>query len=280
MLLRFTKMHGLGNDFVMLDLITQKIRIDAKIIAGLSDRRFGVGFDQLLTVTPPNDPAHDFRYTIYNADGSEAEQCGNGARCFLRFVRDQGLTTKSFIKLETKNGTISCKLQKDGLITVDMGPPELQPAKIPFIADAPEVHYELEIKDENLEQTVCLSAVNIGNPHAVLTVSDVDTAPVEQLGRIIEQHPQFPERVNVGFMQIVSRNKIRLRVFERGVGETKACGTGACAAVVAGQLQGSLDNQVTVELRGGNLEIEWQGDDSNIQMTGPACRVYEGRLQI
>lgn len=287
MLLRFTKMHGLGNDFVVLDLISQRAHIHPGLIQELADRRLGIGFDQLLTVTPPTDPAMDFRYTIYNADGSEAEQCGNGARCFLRFVRDEGLTTKSTVHLETNNGRITCKLEKDGNITVNMGQPVLQPAKIPFTADNAQIQYDLELPpgcqgtgEPGDRDAVKISAVNIGNPHAVLIVDDVESAPVERLGPVIESHPRFPERVNVGFMQVIDRNSVRLRVFERGVGETKACGSGACAAVVAGRLQGVLDENVEVELTGGKLNVSWAGDDAPIMMTGPACRVYEGRLQI
>ena len=277
MLLRFTKMHGLGNDFMMVDLISQRATIQPGTIRELSDRTTGIGFDQLLTVTPPEDPDTDFRYTIYNADGSEAEQCGNGARCFLRFVKDRGLTTKSSIKLQTNTGVITCQLQKDGNVTVDMGAPVLQPARIPFTADAPQILYDLELPDSS---SVPISAINVGNPHAVLRVDDVDTAPVNELGPIIEAHSRFPEKVNVGFMQILSRHHIKLRVFERGVGETRACGSGACAAVVAGRLQGLLDENVEVDLLGGKLCLSWAGDDSSIMMTGPACRVYEGRLQI
>lgn len=277
MLLRFTKMHGLGNDFMMVDLISQRATIHPNRIRELSDRKTGIGFDQLLTVTPPEDPDTDFRYTIYNADGSEAEQCGNGARCFLRFVRDQGLTTKSTIKLQTNTGIISCMLQKDGNITVDMGAPVLQPGRIPFVADAPQILYDLELDGQ---APVSVSAINLGNPHAVLRVDDVDTAPVTNLGPLIESHPRFPERVNAGFMQILSRHHIKLRVFERGVGETQACGSGACAAVVAGRLQGLLDENVEVDLLGGKLCLSWAGDDAPVMMTGPACRVYEGRLQI
>ncbi len=282
MLLRFTKMHGLGNDFVMLDLISQRAHVHPGLVRELSDRRFGIGFDQLLTVSPPRDPEMDFRYTIYNADGSEAEQCGNGARCFLRFVRDQGLTTKSNIKLETNTGAIECRLEKDGNITVDMGRPVLQPKKIPFQAEKPEIRYELRFEHEGQEcgEPVWISAINVGNPHAVLKVKDVESAPVDELGPLIENHPRFPERVNVGFMEVVSPNAIKLRVFERGVGETRACGSGACAAVVAGRLQGLLDEEVDVELLGGHLTVNWAGDDASIQMTGPACRVYEGRLQV
>lgn len=278
MLLKFTKMHGLGNDFVMLDLISQRVHVHPEMIRDLADRRLGIGFDQLLTVRPPDDPEMDFKYTIYNADGTEAEQCGNGARCFLRFVRDQGLTIKSTVSLETNNGSIICKLEKDGNITVDMGRPRLQPAKIPFVADAPSIKYDLEVPE--CDQTLQISAVNVGNPHAVLTVPDVDSAPVEKLGPLIEGHERFPERVNAGFMEVVDRGHVKLRVFERGVGETRACGTGACAAVVAGRLQGVLDDSVEVDLPGGKLTVRWAGDDDTISMTGPACRVYEGRLQV
>lgn len=277
MLLRFTKMHGLGNDFVMIDLISQRAHIHPGLIRELADRKLGIGFDQLLTVTPPTDPDMDFRYTIFNADGSEAEQCGNGARCFLRFVRDQGLTTKSCIRLETNNGSIECRLEKDGNITVNMGQPVLQPARIPFVADAAQIQYEIIV---GCDESVQLSAISVGNPHAVISVDNVDDAPVARLGPEIEKHPRFPQRVNVGFMEVVSRNRIRLRVFERGAGETSACGSGACAAVVAGRLQGLLDETVEVELTGGTLQVSWGGDESPIMMTGPACRVYEGRLQI
>ena len=288
MLLRFTKMHSLGNDFMIVDLISQRANLHPGLIRELADRKLGIGFDQLLTVRPPEDPDLDFRYTIYNADGSEAQQCGNGARCFLRFVRDEGLTTRSAIRLETNTGTISCKLEKDGNITVDMGQPVLQPAKIPFMAEAPQITYRISLSEscgqpENAEdssEVVELSSIGMGNPHAVITVADVDKAPVERIGPIIESHPRFPERVNVGFMQVVSRKKIRLRVFERGVGETRACGSGACAAVVAGRLQGLLDDVVDVELPGGHLSVNSAGDDDTVKITGPACRVYEGRLQV
>jgi diaminopimelate epimerase len=282
MLLRFTKMHGLGNDFVLLDLISQNITISDEQIKLLADRRLGVGFDQLLTVEPPDSPEADFKYRIFNADGSEAEQCGNGARCLLRFVRDRGLTTKTKVKLETNTGVIECKLEKDGNISVDMGRPVLQPKCIPFIADQAQILYELNVSLPlcGSEESVNIASLNIGNPHAVIVVEDVDESPVAQLGAAIEKHRRFPDRVNVGFMQIIARDHIRLRVFERGVGETRACGTGACAAVVAGRLQGLLDETVEVSLPGGNLRITWQGDDSPVKMTGPACRVYEGRLHI
>ena len=279
MLLRFTKMHGLGNDFMVVDLISQQVPLNPELIKELSDRRFGIGFDQLLTVRPPTKPDSDFRYTIYNADGSEAEQCGNGARCFLRFVRDEGLTTKSNIRLETSNAIISCTLEKDGNITVDMGRPALKPRKVPFVADSPQTSYELSLGPE-YPGIFSISALNVGNPHAVIIVPAVDSAPVLQVGPLIESHPRFPEGVNVGFMEIVSRTKIRLRVFERGVGETKACGSGACAAVVAGRLQGVLDDTVDVQLAGGHLSVTWGGKNETIKMTGPTCKVYEGRLKI
>lgn len=282
MLVRFTKMHGLGNDFMLLDLISQNIQLRPEQIRTLADRRLGIGFDQLLTVSPPEDPSLDFTYRIYNADGSEAEQCGNGARCFLRFVRDRGLTTKTRVRLGTRNGVIECQLEKDGNITVDMGKPILQPEKIPFKADHPQIRYELPVAGGLCggAEKVCISAVGMGNPHAVIIVDDVQQAPVGRLGPLIEAHPRFPNRVNVGFMQVVDRSHVRLRVFERGVGETRACGTGACAAMVAGRLQGILDDSVEVELTGGTLLVSWQGDDNPVCMTGPANRVYEGRLHI
>lgn len=278
MLLRFTKMHGLGNDFMMVDLISQRASLSPDKIRELADRRFGIGFDQLLTVTPPTTPDADFRYTIYNADGSEAEQCGNGARCFLRFVRDQGLTTKSTVRLETSNGFIECRLEKDSGVTVDMGKPELHFRNIPFVAERDEIIHS--VIPAAGYPPVNLSVVNVGNPHAVMVVEDVDTAEVETLGPLLEAHERFPERVNVGFMQVLSRQAIKLRVFERGVGETKACGTGACAAVIAGRRQGLLDRDVEVELIGGKLALSWDGAETSIMMTGPACRVFEGRLQI
>ena len=282
MLLRFTKMHGLGNDFVFLDLISQNITIREEQIRALADRRLGVGFDQLLIVEPPDDPTVDFKYRIFNADGSEAEQCGNGARCFLRFVRDRGLTTKTQIRMSTKTGVIEARLEPDGNITVDMGPPILMPGRIPFVAEKAQISYPLKVAMPvcGTDKTFEISSVSMGNPHAVLIVDDVDTAPVSQLGPLIEQHPRFPERVNVGFLQIVSRSEARLRVFERGVGETRACGTGACAAMVAGRLRGLLDETASIRLSGGDLSISWAGDNASVLMTGAACRVYEGRLHI
>ena len=278
MLLRFTKMHGLSNDFMMVDLISQRARIREKTIRELSNRKTGVGFDQLLTVTPPDDPEADFRYTIYNADGSEAEQCGNGARCLMRFVQDQGLTTKSLIHLQTRTGIITCQLEKDGNVKVNMGAPQLHTDRIPFIADTPKTLYQLDLPGS--QEKISLAVVNVGNPHAIISVDNIETAPVSNLGPVIESHQRFPKKVNVGFMQILSRKHLKLRVYERGVGETQACGTGACAALVAGRLQGLLDEKVEVDLPGGKLRLSWSGEDQPISMTGPACRIYEGRLQI
>ena len=278
MLLRFTKMHGLSNDFMMVDLISQRARINERTIRELSNRKTGVGFDQLLTVTPPDDPEADFRYTIYNADGSEAEQCGNGARCLMRFVQDQGLTTKSLINLQTRTGIITCQLEKDGNVKVNMGAPRLHPDRIPFIADTPKILYQLNLPGS--QEKISLAVVNVGNPHAIISVDNIETAPVSYLGPVIESHQRFPKKVNVGFMQILSRKHLKLRVYERGVGETQACGTGACAALVAGRLQGLLDEKVEVDLPGGKLCLSWSGEDQPISMTGPACRIYEGRLQI
>ena len=275
-------MHGLGNDFVVINNLDGDVCLSVEEIRQLADRRFGIGFDQLLMIESATSKDADFRYVIFNADGTEAEQCGNGARCFLRFVRDRGLTTKNSIKVETNKGSIECKLHKDGNISVDMGSPVLQPDKIPFITDTCAVTYTLKLASclSTHSETISVAAVNMGNPHAVTIVDNIEHAPVNQVGALVESHPQFPEKVNVGFMQIVSRNRINLRVYERVVGETNACGSGACAAVVAGRMQGLLDEKVEVFLPGGSLTIEWQGDQSPVIMTGPANRVYEGRLQI
>lgn len=274
--LTFTKMHGLGNDFMVIDAISQPFRLRPEMIRGLADRNFGVGFDQLLVVEPPGLPDVDFRYRIFNADGSEVEQCGNGARCFARFVRDRRLTNKKVIRVQTAKGIIELRLGRDGLVAVDMGVPELAPESIPFIADRQETVYTLEVEGQAVE----LSAVSMGNPHGVLVVDDVDTAPVETLGPKLECHPRFPARANIGFLQIVDRGHARLRVFERGSGETLACGSGACAAVVAGQLRGLLDQKVEVELPGGPLVIQWQGDGTPVIMEGPATSVYEGQIHL
>ncbi|MBO6851133.1 MAG: diaminopimelate epimerase, partial [Marinobacter sp.] len=254
--MRFTKMHGLGNDFMVVDAISQPFRLRPDMIRELADRNFGIGFDQLLVVEPPGLPDVDFRYRIFNSDGSEVEQCGNGARCFARFVRDQRLTNKRVIRVQTAKGVIELRIGRDGLVMVNMGVPELNPPAIPFAADQRKDVYTVEVDD----QTVELSAVSMGNPHGVLLVDDVDSAPVETLGPRLENHPRFPARANIGFLQVIDRGHARLRVFERGSGETLACGSGACAAVVAGCLRGLLDARVEIELRGGRLIIEWQGE--------------------
>jgi diaminopimelate epimerase len=274
MQLRFTKMHGAGNDFVIIDLISQRFVLRSRHIRKLADRHFGVGCDQVLVVEPPRRPDVDFRYRIYNADGDEVENCGNGARCFARFVRDKKLTSKSVISVETAAGVLELKLCDDNQVEVNMGQPVLEPDAIPFQAGARAVSYPLTIADQQLE----IGAVSMGNPHAVLTVADTATAPVETLGPLIESCPQFPERVNVGFMQITSRSEIKLRVFERGVGETLACGTGACAAVTWGILRGDLQDTVTVNLPGGKLLISWAGEGHPVIMTGPTAVVFEGSL--
>jgi diaminopimelate epimerase len=276
MFLRFTKMHGLGNDFVVLDLITQNARINPKLIRFLADRHRGVGCDQVLVVEPPSDPEMDFRYRIFNQDGTEVEQCGNGARCFAKFVRDKRLTAKRRLRVETLGGTLNLYYGKGNLVTVGMGVPRLDPVEVPFQAEQQARSYTLQVGEETVE----ISAVSMGNPHAVLLVPDVETAPVDRLGPLIEAHPRFPEKVNVGFMQVENRQEIRLRVFERGVGETQACGSGACAAVVAGRVRGLLDERVRVYLRGGYLQIEWRGEGEQLLMTGPATTVFEGQIAI
>lgn len=276
MLLRFTKMHGLGNDFMVLDLISQHAHIQPKHAKAWGDRHTGVGFDQLLLVEAPSNPDVDFRYRIFNADGSEVEQCGNGARCFARFVIDKRLTVKKQIRVETKGGIIELNLRPDGQITVDMGPPRLDPKVIPFLAEAEALSYSVDVDGQSVE----LAAVSMGNPHAVLRVADLDNAPVHSLGPKLEHHPRFPQRVNVGFLQVVDRQHARLRVWERGAGETQACGTGACAAAVAAIRQGWMDSPLQLELPGGKLCIEWAGPGQPVMMTGPAVRVYEGQVRL
>ncbi|TNE78127.1 MAG: diaminopimelate epimerase [Gammaproteobacteria bacterium] len=276
MLLRFTKMHGLGNDFVVIDGVSQAVNMTPALARKLGDRRFGVGCDQILLVEPPRSHDVDFRYRIFNQDGSEVEQCGNGARCFAKFVRDRHLTGKSDIRVETAAGIITLRVQRNNLIEVDMGTPILEPVKIPFQAEQQATRYTIDA----LGQEWQIGAVSMGNPHAVLVVEDVDNAPVEALGPVLESHPRFPNKVNVGFMQVVSRNEINLRVYERGAGETLACGTGACAAVVAGQLQDLIDSPVTVNLPGGSLEIRWPGEGQPVIMTGSATTVFHGRIRI
>ncbi|ANF56764.1 diaminopimelate epimerase [Halotalea alkalilenta] len=281
MLLHFTKMHGLGNDFMVVDLVTQRARLDSHQVRELADRHFGIGFDQLLLVEPPRHPDMDFRYRIFNADGGEVENCGNGARCFARFVLDQRLTRKRELKVETSGGPLTLKVGSDDRITVEMGTPVLEASQVPFEAkhDGPKHQLRLDTPIDGIEQ-VEFGVVSMGNPHAVLLVDSVATAPVATLGPVLESHRRFPNRVNVGFMEVVDRRHIRLRVFERGVGETLACGTGACAAVVTGIQQGLLDQRVEVELPGGRLTIEWPGEGHQVVMTGPAEKVFDGRLEL
>lgn len=276
MLIHFTKMQGLGNDFVVIDAIRQSIDLSTPQIRQLCDRRFGVGCDQLLLVEKADRPLVDFRYRIFNADGSEVEQCGNGARCFARFVHDEGLTDKKDIPVSTRGGNILLHIQADGQVRVNMGEPKWQPADIPFISEQQQTVYTIDTDMGSYP----LSVVSMGNPHAVLIVDDSQEAPVETLGVALENHPRFPERVNVGFMQIIDQKTINLRVFERGVGETLACGTGACAAVVAGRLRNKLSENVIVHLPGGNLEVTWQGAGKPVYMTGPAETVFKGSLLL
>ncbi|UUW71092.1 diaminopimelate epimerase [Pseudomonas oryzihabitans] len=276
MQLRFTKMHGLGNDFMVLDLISQHAHIQPKHVRLWGDRNTGIGFDQLLIVETPTTPDVDFRYRIFNADGSEVEQCGNGARCFARFVFDKRLTVKKQIRVETKSGIIELHLKGDGQVRVDMGAPRLQTAEIPFIAEAETLSHAVQVEGETVE----LAVVSMGNPHGVLRVADVDQAPVLTLGPKLECHPRFPQKANIGFLQIIDAQRARLRVWERGVGETRACGTGACAAAVAGIRQGWLKSPVSIELPGGLLNIEWDGVGQPVLMTGPATRVYEGQVRV
>ena len=274
--LTFTKMHGLGNDFVVIDATSQPIELTMEQIRFLADRRLGVGCDQVLLVERPRQPEVDFTYRIFNADGGEVEQCGNGARCFARYVRDQGLTRKDHIAVATAAGVITLHVEADEQVTVDMGVPIFEPADIPFAADARAEVYPLEVEATQVE----VSVVSMGNPHAVMRVEHVDKAPVASLGPRIESHVRFPRRVNVGFMQLVDREHLRLRVYERGSGETLACGSGACAAVVVGRQRGWLDDKVTVSLPGGNLKIQWPGEGEAMLMTGPAVSVFEGRIRI
>jgi diaminopimelate epimerase len=269
-------MHGLGNDFVVLDAIHQSFVPTPAQARFLADRHFGVGCDQILIVEEPSQPGIDFRYRIFNADGGEVEQCGNGARCFVRFVHDHGLTDKPEIRVETRAGIISPRLEADGEVTVNMGVPRFAPAEIPFDSDSDAVVQILEVGDRAIE----ISAVSMGNPHAVQLVCNVDTAEVAKYGPLIESHPRFPRRVNAGFMQVMHRRAIKLRVYERGSGETLACGTGACAAVVAGIRRELLDSPVRVTTRGGELNIAWAGPGQPVMMTGPAVRVFEGEIDL
>lgn len=272
--IQFTKMQGAGNDFMVIDAINQKINLTVEQIQALAHRQFGVGFDQLLLVETSD--VADFKYRIFNSDGGEVSQCGNGARCFVRFVVDKGLTDKREIRVETASGIITPKLEADGQVTVDMGAPRFELDQIPFIADNVANTYILDVNVQRVE----IAALSMGNPHAVQIVEDVDNAPVLILGKEIEHHPLFPERVNAGFMEIIDPHQIKLRVFERGSGETLACGTGACAAVVAGIQQGRLQSPVKVTARGGELNIAWQGGNTPVMMTGPAVTVFNGAVTI
>jgi diaminopimelate epimerase len=276
MKIRFTKMHGLGNDFVVLDAIHQSFVPTPAQARFLADRHFGVGCDQILIVEEPSQAGIDFRYRIFNADGGEVEQCGNGARCFVRFVHDHGLTDKPQIRVETRSGIISPRLEASGEVTVNMGMPRFAAAEIPFDSDSDAVVQPLAVADATFD----ISVVSMGNPHAVQVVGDADTAPVAKYGPLIESHPRFPRRVNAGFMQVVDRHAIKLRVYERGAGETLACGTGACAAAVAGIRRGLLDSPVRVAMRGGELTIAWEGDGQPVLMTGSAVRVFEGEIEL
>ena len=276
MKLRFSKMHGLGNDFVVIDAIRQQVDLTPARVRFLADRHFGVGCDQLLLVERAQQPGVDFRYRIFNADGGEVEQCGNGARCFVRFVREQGLTDKREIRVETKSGVITLTAADDINVTVNMGVPVFEPARIPFQSDSDALVQPLDVAGS----AVPITAVSMGNPHAVQVVADVDRAPVGQQGPLIESHPRFPARVNAGFMQVVDAHHIRLRVYERGAGETLACGTGACAAVVAGIVRNLLESPVRVSTRGGELNIAWAGEGQPVLMTGPAVTVFEADIHL
>ena len=274
--MQFSKMHGLGNDFMVVDAVTQNVYFSPELIRRLADRHLGIGFDQLLIVEPPYDPDLDFHYRIFNADGSEVAQCGNGARCFARFVRLKGLTNKNDIRVSTQTGRMVLSVNQDELVRVNMGEPNFEPQHVPFRANKAENIYLLR----TAEQTVMCGVASMGNPHCVLQVDSVQTAAVETLGPVLESHERFPERVNVGFMEVVNREHIRLRVYERGAGETQACGSGACAAVAVGIQQGLLAEKVRVDLPGGTLNISWKGPGTPLYMTGPATHVYDGFIHL
>ena len=276
MRLKFTKMQGLGNDFVVIDATAAPVTLTAAQLRCIADRHFGVGCDQILMVEPARSQDTDFYYRIFNADGGEVEQCGNGARCFVRFVHERGLTQKSVIRVGTLGGIIEPRLEADGQVTVNMGAPEFEPARVPFHAPARQPLYDLHVDKKMIK----INSLSMGNPHAVQLVPDVDTAPVASEGPLIEAHPDFPQRVNAGYMQVLDRSHIRLRVYERGAGETLACGTGACAAVVAGISRGLLDARVTVSTRGGDLVIVWAGEGQPVLMTGPAVTVFDGAIEL
>jgi len=276
MQIKFTKMQGIGNDFVVIDGFSEPIELSSEAIRKLADRHFGVGCDQLLLVEKPTNIQADFRYRIFNADGGEVEQCGNGARCFVKFVHEHKLTNKTQICVETANGLIYPKLENSGSVTVNMGAPQFEPKEIPFKSNELSLTYLLDVGNSQVE----ISTISMGNPHAVQIVNDVDTAPVQTQGPLIENHLLFPQRVNAGFMEIINQHEIRLRVFERGSGETLACGTGACAAAVTGIRLGKLQSPVKVLMRGGELNISWGGNNAPVMMTGPAVTVFEGKITI
>jgi len=276
MRIEFSKMHGLGNDFMVIDQISQDLRLSPELIQRLSDRHTGVGFDQMLCVEAPTDPDCDFRYRIYNADGSEAEQCGNGARCFAKFVVDRGLSTKSELHLQVGNGRITTSLRDDDLVEVDMGVPTTVPARIPFVTDVEAMSYRIAVGSDVVE----IVPISVGNPHAVIFVDSVNDAPVATLGAALSRHERFPHGVNVNFCQVIDSGFARLRVYERAVGETRACGSGACAAAVAGVITGRFGERVKISLPGGKVKIKWPGYGHPLKMLGPACLVYEGYIEV
>ena len=280
MKLHFTKMHGIGNDFIVLDHTKSPFQLTQEIIQSLSHRQLGIGFDQLLVVENTTLKDVDFKYRIFNQDGGEVEQCGNGARCFYRFVKDKHLTTKESIRVETKSGVITLTEDHEHMIEVNMGEPIFNPKLIPFISDTEKNEYSISIDLPNQKEMINVAVLSMGNPHAVMTVEDIDKAPVETLGAYLESHSLFPKRVNVGFMTIVTPHHVRLRVFERGVGETLACGTGACAAVVSGIKRDLLISPVKVDMPGGSLSIDWKGDKNSVMMKGPAVTLFEGDIEI
>ena len=280
MKLPFTKMHGLGNDFIVLDLRSGEIELSAEQIRRLSHRQFGIGFDQLLQIKSPSSLDVDFDYRIYNADGDEAEHCGNGARCLAKFVYDNGLSNKNPLAVKTLNRILFLDTNENGEVTVDMGSPDFEPANIPFQTDQEAQLYTLSIELAGISRDLEFVALSMGNPHAVISVEDLANTAVKDIGEAVGKHPDFPEGVNVGFMQILSHNEINLRVYERGAGETLACGTGACAAVAAGRLLEQLDDKVKVNLTGGQLTVSWQRSESPVLITGPATTVYEGTIEI
>ncbi|MFM7484408.1 MAG: diaminopimelate epimerase [Betaproteobacteria bacterium] len=282
MKIKFTKMHGAGNDFIVIDAVRQSVNLTAEQYRQLADRRFGIGADQILVVERPSQAGIDFRYRIFNSDGGEVEQCGNGARAFVKFVVEKGLTEQREIRVETMSGVISPRLEDDGQVTVNMGAPVMALERVPFDADGLQASQAGQVTLWPIDvngQSIPFAVLSMGNPHAVQWVANVDDAPVAVQGPMIEHHARFPRRVNAGYMQVVDRHHIRLRVFERGAGETLACGTGACAAAVAGILRGDLDSPVAVDTRGGRLTISWQGGDAPVMLTGPAVSVFEGSFE-